>query len=223
LTAGPRKGSWRRKRPRGWEQSWPLFYEKGRRGFPTRQPFPIAAQAPEGPRARQICPVLEFSVNLCHRSPMTYVKLLSPEALFKFDKEFGVTYIPPKREERVTVTRLLPDDYPHMSMRPAWKKKNALMEAQNHRCAYCQIEVKWAQGERLGALFNTGAYATIDHVIARSRGGRTVWSNEVIACALCNGGRGDLDAMRYFNKVQAVGRQAAAIWGCMAQGCIAAS
>lgn len=149
---------------------------------------------------------------------MGYAKLLSPAVLYKFDQDFGVTYIPPKQEPRVVVTMRLPDDYPHQSTRPSYKKKSALMEAQNHRCAYCQVEV-WTL-PHMGRPHQKHDCATIDHFVAMSKGGRRTWSNEIIACLMCNGGRGNIDAMAYFEKVKSLGREAAARWGAMMQAMI---
>lgn len=46
-------------------------------------------------------------------------------------------------------------------------------------CQYCGWE-------------GTSAQLTIDHVLPRSRGGRTAWNNVVAACAPCNRRKGDL-------------------------------
>lgn len=46
------------------------------------------------------------------------------------------------------------------------------------RCQYC--------GEGL-----TRRTATLDHVLPRSRGGKTVWTNVVVACMPCNQEKGD--------------------------------
>ena len=45
------------------------------------------------------------------------------------------------------------------------------------QCQYCSIQV-------------TSKSATIDHIIPRSRGGRHVWENVVIACIPCNQKKG---------------------------------
>lgn len=61
----------------------------------------------------------------------------------------------------------------------------ALLEAQNHRCAYCGVDIR------------TGA--TFDHVIPRSRGGAVNDpDNVVMACYGCNQQRGSTDAYEFF-------------------------
>ncbi len=45
----------------------------------------------------------------------------------------------------------------------------------NHRCVYC----------------NSPHDLTLDHVLPRSRGGKTTWSNLVAACKKCNARKGD--------------------------------
>ncbi len=51
-------------------------------------------------------------------------------------------------------------------------RKNIMIRDEN-RCQYCQ------KGFRDGDL-------TIDHVIPRSKGGKTIWTNVIIACKPCN-------------------------------------
>jgi 5-methylcytosine-specific restriction endonuclease McrA len=60
-------------------------------------------------------------------------------------------------------------------VKTTWRKhsprfsKNKLFQRDKHSCAYC------------------GQHATtVDHVIPRSRGGTTVWTNVVAACIKCN-------------------------------------
>jgi hypothetical protein len=90
-----------------------------------------------------------------------------------------------------------PDDFPH---KVDVRKLHALSEAQNHRCAYCGIRVvdgdKWDGPSR-------------DHFVPRASGGCRHWGNEVMACILCNHGRGCMPAMRYFEMVQRHGRRGA--------------
>ena len=56
---------------------------------------------------------------------------------------------------------------------PRWSR-SMLMDRDRHKCAYC------AQ-----------AAATVDHVIPRSRGGPTSWTNTVAACRSCNNRKAD--------------------------------
>jgi 5-methylcytosine-specific restriction endonuclease McrA len=67
------------------------------------------------------------------------------------------------------------------------ERKAALLKAQQHCCFYCSI--------RLTISEVTGSphpeEATIDHFIPLSRGGARGWSNRVLSCKPCNGGKGD--------------------------------
>ena len=57
-------------------------------------------------------------------------------------------------------------------------RKNIMIRDEN-RCQYCQ------------GAFRDGDL-TIDHVIPRSKGGKTIWTNVVIACKPCNQQKKDL-------------------------------
>jgi len=61
-------------------------------------------------------------------------------------------------------------------------RKNVLLR-DRHQCQYCGVQC------RPGTI-------TIDHVVPRSRGGRTVWENVVAACHTCNRRKGDLNVER---------------------------
>lgn len=66
--------------------------------------------------------------------------------------------------------------------------RRRLFIQQGKRCYYCGVRMK------LDGL-NTGNSATLDHIIARSKGGPAAPSqNCVAACAKCNNERGDRDA-----------------------------
>jgi 5-methylcytosine-specific restriction endonuclease McrA len=54
------------------------------------------------------------------------------------------------------------------SSTPKWSR-NRLMIRDNHLCGYC----------------GKGAN-TVDHIVPRSRGGKTTWNNTVAACFKCN-------------------------------------
>jgi len=57
----------------------------------------------------------------------------------------------------------------HWLHRPAGWSRNGVLVRDRHTCVYC------------------GRHATtIDHVLPRSRGGGSTWSNTVAACASCN-------------------------------------
>jgi len=69
-------------------------------------------------------------------------------------------------------------DYIHTSRRPAFTRFNVFLR-DRFSCQYC------------GLSFPTHDL-TFDHVIPRSKGGRTTWSNVVTACAPCNLRKGNL-------------------------------
>lgn len=82
------------------------------------------------------------------------------------------------------------------------RKIVVLAEAQNWRCAYCGIRCHGSPG--------AGDEATIDHVTPIIAGGLRQWANEVMACRLCNEGRGAMWARQYFIIVGHKGREKAA-------------
>ena len=57
-------------------------------------------------------------------------------------------------------------------------RKNLMIRDEN-RCQYCDMAFRDSD-------------LTIDHVIPRSKGGKTVWTNVVIACKPCNQQKSDL-------------------------------
>jgi 5-methylcytosine-specific restriction endonuclease McrA len=59
--------------------------------------------------------------------------------------------------------------------RVALTKKNVLLR-DDYVCAYCTV--------------HGGRDMTVDHVIPRSRGGRSVWENLVASCSTCNARKG---------------------------------
>ena len=89
-------------------------------------------------------------------------------------------------------------------------KINILGEAQNWRCAYCGI--------RCDGGHNADDAPSRDHVIPKAAfRGRPIyehldWSNEIMACRLCNSHRGAMYARAYFQMVQWKGRLKAAAW-----------
>lgn len=62
--------------------------------------------------------------------------------------------------------------YAHVGSEPKFCRRSILLR-DNYRCQYC------------GEEFSDGEL-TYDHVIARSRGGKTEWTNIVSACVACN-------------------------------------
>ncbi len=68
-------------------------------------------------------------------------------------------------------------DYVHLDRRPAFTMFNVFLR-DSFMCRYCN---RGFPSEDL----------TFDHLIPRSRGGRTVWTNVVTACQTCNLKKGD--------------------------------
>jgi len=68
-----------------------------------------------------------------------------------------------------------------------------LSEAQNHRCCYCGCSVQFDKPKK-------DDYATIEHVIEKSKGGSNTIDNFTIACPICNSHRSDsgFDAEDYY-------------------------
>ena len=87
------------------------------------------------------------------------------------------------------VIRLL--SYDRMPKRSLRLNRHTILARDEHRCQYC------------GRRFPAGQLS-LDHVIPRSRGGRTTWDNVVCACLTCNvkkGGRTPKEAhMRLVRK-----------------------
>lgn len=64
------------------------------------------------------------------------------------------------------------NEYVHLDRRPAFTRFNVFLRDQ-WKCQYCATDFKTHD-------------LTFDHVIPRSRGGRTSWENIVAACQKCN-------------------------------------
>ncbi len=73
---------------------------------------------------------------------------------------------------------------PEHRIRRAWLERH--MVTQNGRCAYCNVSIR--TDLRAGWHDNR---ATIDHVVARARGGTDTEDNTVAACAACNVAKAD--------------------------------
>lgn len=65
----------------------------------------------------------------------------------------------------------------------------SLLRRDEHRCQYCGVRPPNSQ-------------LTIDHVVPRARGGRTVWENCVAACVRCNSRKGDRTPARAGMRLQ---------------------
>jgi 5-methylcytosine-specific restriction endonuclease McrA len=66
-------------------------------------------------------------------------------------------------------------------------RKN-IMARDNHQCQYCGATAE-PRPNRGGRKYHLAAM-TIDHVVPRSRGGRTDWDNVVACCGRCNARKG---------------------------------
>lgn len=78
------------------------------------------------------------------------------------------------------------------------RKLNVLGEAQNWRCCYCGIRCTGRRDDH--------DEPTVDHVLPIAAGGLRSWDNEVMACRLCNVGRGAMPARKYLLLVMWKGR-----------------
>lgn len=92
-------------------------------------------------------------------------------------------------------------DFPYPIPRRS-RKRLLLAEAQNWRCAYCAIVVDADDVYTDNAL-------TIDEVVPVARNGPPSWDNQVMACRLCNNGKGHYDAEVYHGLVVVHGRHRA--------------
>jgi hypothetical protein len=61
--------------------------------------------------------------------------------------------------------------------------RREIIDAWDGICAYCGCQPK---------------NITLDHVIAKARGGPTVRANQVAACARCNASKGDSDVWSWY-------------------------
>lgn len=83
------------------------------------------------------------------------------------------------------IVLMLYDRLPKREVR--FSRKN-IFERDNYTCQYCGISprnkketTKWLEKHQLN----------LDHVVPRSRGGKTVWNNIVAACFKCNNKKGN--------------------------------
>jgi 5-methylcytosine-specific restriction endonuclease McrA len=68
----------------------------------------------------------------------------------------------------------------------------AHFERQKRRCAYCGITMTMCPPNRFDSR-----RATLDHLVARSKGGADTLRNTVAACLACNTSKGDMDPDRF--------------------------
>ena len=76
----------------------------------------------------------------------------------------------------------------------------ALSEAQNHRCAYCGVEMLLTTPA--GSLERPWDIATVDHIEPRSCGGGDDWHNLVMACRACNEMRESMGVWQFLELVR---------------------
>lgn len=67
-----------------------------------------------------------------------------------------------------------------------WSRK-AVLQRDNFKCIYCGVE---AGQQRKGSVIRRNDF-TVDHIIPRSRGGRSTWGNTACACPSCNNRKAD--------------------------------
>lgn len=73
-------------------------------------------------------------------------------------------------------------EYAHLAAKPKFCRRSIFLR-DHYRCQYC--------GDRFPSH-----ELTFDHVVPRSKGGRTVWNNIVTCCVACNAAKKDGAAMR---------------------------
>jgi 5-methylcytosine-specific restriction endonuclease McrA len=81
-------------------------------------------------------------------------------------------------------------------MKPAQRQKlfDDIFARDGGRCVYCEVPVR----PRAKGLHRAPDLATLDHLVPRAEGGRTVADNLALACHACNNARGTMsvDAFR---------------------------
>lgn len=68
-------------------------------------------------------------------------------------------------------------------------KLKAMLRADNPHCAYC--------GKRVGR-----ETATLDHIIAKSRGGKNTFDNYKLCCGVCNNSKGSLTLAAWLTRLE---------------------
>ena len=88
-----------------------------------------------------------------------------------------------------------------------------LSEAQNHRCAYCQLPIHATSCSH----YKDSDRATADHIVPRAYLGPDDPENMVAACVRCNLAKGPRNAKAFYRKLQKVLAQLPdrAIWHTM--------
>lgn len=129
------------------------------------------------------CPALVLNADF---RPLSYFPLSvwpwqeAVKAIFRGSvtviSEYETTVRSPSREMKLPSVLALKEYIP-LARSPAFTRFNVFLRDQ-WLCQYC------------GDAFKTNEL-TFDHVIPRSRGGRTVWTNIVTACQCCNTMKGN--------------------------------
>ena len=132
----------------------------------------------EGFRSLEQCPALVLNADY---RPLSYYPLSiwswqdAVKALFRDSvtvlSEYDLVVRSPSFEFKLPSVLVL-KEYVQAARRPAFTRFNVFLRDEWH-CQYCGVQ------ERTSEL-------TFDHVIPKSRGGRTSWSNIVTACRTCN-------------------------------------
>lgn len=137
----------------------------------------------EALRTLEQCPALVLNADF---RPLSYFPLSvwpwqeAVKALFRDSvtvlSEYDTVVRSPSFEFKLPSVLVL-KEYVQAARKPAFTRFNVFLRDEWH-CQYCGVK------ERTSEL-------TFDHVIPRSRGGRTSWSNIVTACRTCNTQKGN--------------------------------
>lgn len=77
--------------------------------------------------------------------------------------------------------------YVNVPRRGARWSRRAVLQRDQHTCAYCGLR----PGDKQRARILTVRDFTVDHILPLSRGGKNTWSNTVCACYFCNQRKGN--------------------------------
>ena len=72
--------------------------------------------------------------------------------------------------------------YINVPKRGARWSRRAVLQRDRYVCIYCGVQ---AGGKHRGSILNRGDF-TVDHIIPKSRGGKSTWGNTACACPDCN-------------------------------------
>jgi 5-methylcytosine-specific restriction endonuclease McrA len=107
------------------------------------------------------------------RKAVTLLFLDKVEVISEYDREIGCVSTRIRLPAVIRLLRFVRNN--RLNVR--FSRKNVFLR-DDHRCQYC--------GERFEAR-----YLTCDHIIPKSRGGITEWTNIVTSCVFCNLKKGD--------------------------------